>query len=266
MSDAMSGLSQKDTVVIDAVNTPDEKLWITIKDASDLLGYSERHMWRIVQKNAWESRKQLNISRKKTYVLRSDVEIFYKAEKERRKLEALKDPSSDIPVLPDKKAELDKTDLSMEGTLSGLSDKKTLPVILTEYKQIILDHQAKQEKLIKKSTLWKTTAIWISVIVILVSGIMTFWLSDLKISLSDTKKTLVTKERALSDNLNALSVNQKALADKEKLIVSLEENVEAKTGAIDSMKEEILKQASWINALEQNISKKRLGKLRMETE
>ena len=75
--------------------TGKSELWITIKDASDLLGISERHTWRILLENAWKTQKLLNEDRKKTYVLRSDVERYYKAEQERQKLEQLRfSPSS----------------------------------------------------------------------------------------------------------------------------------------------------------------------------
>ncbi len=68
------------------------ELWITIKDVSDLLGISERHTWRIALQNVWKTQKQLNKDRKKTYILRSDVEKYHNAERERQKLEQLKSP------------------------------------------------------------------------------------------------------------------------------------------------------------------------------
>lgn len=270
---------QRDTLVVDGVGTPDEKLWITIKDASDLLGCSERHMWRVVQKNIWETKKQLNISRKKTYILRSDVEMFYKAEKERRRLEALKGSSSDTSDISDKDTESDMSDKSSKLALSEMSDKKrlnSLPMILSEYKQTILDYQTKQEKLIGKAAFWKTSAIWILIAAFIVTGTVAFWLSDTRVSLSDMKtamsdikSNLSIKERALSDSRIALSESnialsdsQKALSDKRNQVLLLERATKTKTNALDSMKEINQGQAAWIATLENNISKKRLNKLK----
>ena len=63
---------------IENTETGKAELWITIKDASDLLGISERHTWRILLENGWKTKKLQNKDRKKTYVLRLVVEKTYK--------------------------------------------------------------------------------------------------------------------------------------------------------------------------------------------
>ena len=75
---------------IENTETGKTELWITIKDASDLLGISERHTWRILLENSWKTKKLQNKDRKKTYILRQDVEKYYKEEQERQGLEQIK--------------------------------------------------------------------------------------------------------------------------------------------------------------------------------
>ena len=274
MPDIKSDLSQKDAIVINDIGSPEETLWITIKDASDLLGCSERHMWRIVRQNAWETKKHLNISRKKTFILRSDVEKFYKEEKERQKLTHLQPPSSDNPAMPDKNGKNDMSDLLMKESLSDLSKNKqvqSLPLVLSEYKKAIVGYQEKQEQLVGKYTLWKTSAVWLIFIIISVSTLLSFWLYDNKSTLSDIKT-------ALSDSKNALADTKKSMADKEIQINSLKTNLINLSGKVNltqnaliNTKQDIItlqKEAEtnkqWIYTLEQNVPKEKVKQLKEE--
>ncbi|MBU4205201.1 hypothetical protein KKH26_03460 [Patescibacteria group bacterium] len=139
--------------------TGKSELWITIKDASDLLGISERHTWRIALQNAWKTQKLLNNDRKKTYILRADVEKYYQAERERQRLEQLR--SSDNPATSDIGV-FDKSDIKNKPK----SDIKNLPILLSDYRNMMVDLQKKQEQLIKNATLWKTTAIWLTILAV----------------------------------------------------------------------------------------------------
>ncbi|MBU4257583.1 hypothetical protein KKC04_04195 [Patescibacteria group bacterium] len=274
MSDIKSDLSQKDAIVINDIGSPEETIWITIKDASDLLGCSERHMWRIVQRNAWETKKHLNISRKKTFILRKDVEKFYKEEKERQKLANLQPPFSDNPDTPDKNVKNDMSDLLLKKSLSDMSENKqgySLPLVLSEYKKVMVEYQVKQEQLIEKSTHWKTSAIWLIFITVSISTLLGFWLYDNKSTLSDIKISL-------SDSKNALSDAQKTLSDKEIQInslktnlIDLSSNVSLAQNALINTKQDIItlqKEAAtnklWIYTLEQSISKEKIEQLKEE--
>src|SRR3989338_9116277 len=122
--------------------TGKSELWITIKDASDLLGVSERHNWRMALDNAWKTQKLLNQERKKTYLLRSDVEKYYRPERERQKLEQLK--PSDISDIASDMSGISEFDIPDKKNKS-MSDTKNLPILLSDYRNMMTELQKKQE-------------------------------------------------------------------------------------------------------------------------
>jgi len=205
------------------------ELWITIKDASDLLGISERHTWRIALQNVWKTQKQLNKDRKKTYILRSDVEKYHTTERERQRLEQLKSPSpsdtTDISDKPDKIGVFDKSDIKNR----QMSDIKNLPILMSDYRNILLEQQNKQEQLIKNATLWKTTAIWLTILAVFISGFLGFSLYDSRKMMSDIKRELSNRIKDLSDKATEtqkeLSIAKDALFQKEIQINKLEQAI-----------------------------------------
>jgi len=213
--------------------TGKSELWITIKDASDLLGISERHTWRIALQNAWKTQKLLNNDRKKTYILRADVEKYYQAERERQRLEQLRSPdtsdTSDIGVF-------DKSDIKNKPK----SDIKNLPILLSDYRNMMVELQKKQEQLIKNATLWKTTAIWLTVLAVFIGGFLGF-------SLYDSRKMMSDIKREMSDRINDLS-DKATEAQKE----------------LSSTKDALFQKEIWINKLEQTIPKEKIGELKAE--
>jgi len=213
--------------------TGKSELWITIKDASDLLGISERHTWRIALQNAWETQKLLNNDRKKTYILRTDVEKYYQAERERQRLEQLR--SSDNPATSDIGV-FDKSDIKNKPK----SDIKNLPILLSDYRNMMTELQKKQEQLIKNATLWKTTAIWLTILAVFIGGFLGF-------SLYDSRKMMSDIKREMSDRINDLS-------DKA---------TEAQK-ALSSTKDALFQKEIWINRLEQAISKEKIEQLKVE--
>jgi hypothetical protein len=220
--------------------TGKSELWITIKDASDLLGISERHTWRILLENAWKTQKLLNEDRKKTYVLRSNVEKYYQAERERQKLEELNSPPSsdtpDIHAKTDKVSEFDKSDIKNKPK----SDIKNLPILLSDYRNMMADLQKKQEQLIKNATLWRTTAIWLTVLAVFIGGFLGFFLYDSRKMMSDIKKEMTGRINDLSDKADT--------AQKELL----------------SAKDTLFQKEIWINKLEQTIPKEKIEQLKGE--
>jgi len=220
---------------IQDTETGKTELWITIKDASDLLGISERHTWRILLENAWKTQKLLNEDRKKTYVLRSDVEKYYKAEQERQKLEQLRS-SSDISDKTDKIVEFDKSDIKNKPK----SDIKNLPILLSDYRNMMTDLQKKQEQLIKNATLWKTTAIWLTVLAVFIGGFLGFFLYDSRKMMSDIKKEMTDRINDLSD---------KAETTQKELLTA---------------KDALFQKEIWITKLEQTIPKEKIEQLTAE--
>jgi hypothetical protein len=224
----------------DNTETGKTELWITIKDASDLLGISERHTWRIALQNVWKTQKQLNKDRKKTYILRADVEKYYQAERERQRLEQLKSPtSSDIPDISDNTSNigvLDKSDIKNKPK----SDIKNLPILLSDYRNMMADLQNKQEQLIKDATLWKTTAIWLTILAVFIGGFLGFSLYDSRKMMSDIKKEMSSRINALSDKANE--------AQKELL----------------TTKDTLFQKKIWINKLEQTMPKEKIEQLKAE--
>jgi len=216
------------------------ELWITIKDASDLLGISERHTWRIALQNVWKTQKQLNKDRKKTYILRADVEKYYQAECERQGLEQLRPlPSSDTPDISDKTdntSVFDKSDIKNK----PMSDSKNFPILLSDYRNMMADLQKKQEQLIKNTTLWRTTAIWLSVLAVFIGGFLGFSLYDSRKMMSDIKRELTSRINDLSDKANE--------AQRELL----------------TTKDALFQKKIWINRLEQTMPKEKIEQLKAE--
>ncbi len=220
--------------------TGKSELWLTIKDASDLLGISERHTWRIALQNSWKTQKLLNNDRKKTYILRADVEKYYQAERERQKLEQLKPPSlSDTPDISDKTDHtnvFDKSDIKNKPK----SDIKNFPILLSDYRNMMLELQNKQEQLIKNATLWKTTAIWLTILTVFISGFLGFFSYDSRKMMSDIKRETSKRINDLSDKV--------AEAQKE----------------LSSTKEALFQKEIWINKLEQVVPEEKRGELKIE--
>ena len=213
--------------------TGKSELWITIKDASDLLGISERHTWRIALQNAWKTQKLLNNDRKKTYILRADVEKYYQAERERQRLEQLR--SSDNPATSDIGV-FDKSDIKNKPK----SDIKNLPILLSDYRNMMADLQKKQEQLIKNAVLWRTTAIWLTVLAVFISGFLGFFLYDSRKMMSDIKKEMTGRINDLSDKAET--------AQKELL----------------TAKDALFQKEIWINKIEQTIPKEKIEQLKAE--
>ncbi len=214
------------------------ELWITIKDASDLLGISERHAWRVALQNTWKTQKLLNNDRKKTYILRADVEKYYQAERERQKLEQLSSfSSSDNPDISDKTDKIGEFDKS-DSKNKSKSDSKNLPILLSDYRNMMADLQKKQEQLIKSTTLWKTTAIWLSILAVFIGGFMGFFLYDSRKMMSDIKNEMSARINDLSDKTTE--------AQKELL----------------TAKDALFQKEIWINKLEQIMPKEKIEQLK----
>lgn len=224
--------------------TGKSELWVSIKDASDLLGISERHAWNIIIENSFQRKKLLNHSRKKTYVLRADIEKFHKEERERQKLEALKSPPlSEMSEISEKNGEFEMSE-SQKSRLSesqmALSERdfkvKNLPALLSEM-------QKKQETLLQQATKWRVTSIWISVVGIIVVGFLGFYLTDIKKALSEMGMALSEREKSLSESRKSLS----EISEREKEVIKA-----------------LSEREIWINKLEQNIPKERIEQLKAE--
>jgi len=224
-----------DTINIENAGTDKPELWITIKDASDLLGISERHAWRVITSHNFKTDKKLNKDRKKTYVLRADIEKYYQAEKERQRLAELRtSPPSDISDKSDKEPLFDKSDIA----LRPMSDIKNLPILLSDYRKMLADNQARQEALSKTVATWRTSTLWL-VFIVLVGGLLTGYI------FLDTKK-------AMSDRINDLSDKTGKMTD---IVLATQKD-------LLSTKEELFKRDLYIQKLETNISAGKLKELK----
>jgi len=228
-----------DTINIEKPDTDQSETWISIKDASDLLGISERHAWRVITSHNFKTEKKLNKDRKKTYVLRADIEKYYLAEKERQRLAELEtSPLSDISDKSDKEPLFDKSDIA----LRPMSDIKNLPILLSDYRKMLAENQARQEALSKTVATWRTSTLWL-VFIVLSGGLLAGYLY------LDTKKTMSDRITALSDKTEAMS--DIVLATQKDLL---------------STKEELFRRDLYIQKLEQSIPERRLEKLRGQNE
>jgi hypothetical protein len=234
-----------DTINIDNAGTSKQEHWITIKDASDLLGTSERHTWRIVQDNHFKTQKMLNQDRKKTYVLREDVEKFYHAEKERHRLEELKrtpiSDKSDIHDMSDIKGKFDMSDIGK----ASMSDIGKMPILMSDYRNILLELQKQQTQLIKREAVWRITTICVTVSTIAICSVAGLYIfdsrkamSDIKTEMSDIRRTMSDKEKAMSDIIT------KAQTD------------------LTETKDALYKRDLYINRLEQSLPKEKIDELK----
>jgi len=243
LAGAIPGLSpllfMADTINIEKPGTEQPETWISIKDASDLLGISERHAWRVITSHNFKTEKKLNKDRKKTYVLRADIEKYYLAEKERQRLAELEaSPPSDISDKSDKEPLFDKSDIA----LRPMSDIKNLPILLSDYRKMLADNQARQETLSKTVATWRTSTLWL-VFIVLAGGLLSGYLY------LDTKK-------AMSDRINDLSDKANKMSD---IVLTMQKD-------IVSTKEEVFKRDLYIQKLEQNIPESQLEKLKGQNE
>lgn len=213
------------------------ELWITIKDASDLLGISERHTWNIILENGFQRKKLLNKSRKKTYVLRVDIEKFYKEAQERQRLEALKPlPLSEISEKSEKRGEFEISESEkppLSESQMAISERdfkvKSLPALFSEM-------QNKQETLLKDATKWRVTAIWVSVLGVVVAGFIYLYLTDTKKALSEMNKAFSESQKALSEMSEREKQAIKTISEREIYIKDLEQNIPQ--GELDRLKAE----------------------------
>jgi len=214
---------------VEDIETGTAELWITIKDASDLLGISERHTWRILLENGWKTKKLQNKDRKKTYILRTNVEKYYKEERERQRVEQLKaPPSSDIHDISDKSDKESLLDMS-DIVKKPMSDIKNLPVLASDYRNALDNLQKRHEQLIADAVKWKTSTIWLAILAILVSVFMGFLLYDAKKTMSDNKKEMSDRINDMSDKAGVaqkeLLSAKEELFQKEVAILKLEQAV-----------------------------------------
>jgi len=219
---------------VDNEKTGEKELWITIKDASDLLSISERHAWNIISEHAFATKKLLNQSRKKTYVKQADIEKYHKDEQERQRLEALK------PSPLSEKSEMSEKDPQFEMSESLSERKKPLSesgTALSErpkpYLDLINELRLKQETLQKEVVKYRVTALWVSVLGLVIAVMLGLYLNETKKALSERENSLSESRKALSEmSERAFSLSErekeaiKTISDKENYIRKLEENID----------------------------------------
>ena len=253
-------MSDKDTIIVNDVGTDKEEIWITIKDASDLLGYSERHTWRIAQTNGWKTKKELNQLKRKTFVSRKDVEAFYNKERERRPLETL--DKSDKPAMPDKNPILDMSGKAMSDKFPALDSQKALPALLSEYKKSFSELQENKAQLLQKVTFWKTSLFWLIALTIITGGVFLYVLSDKVNILSEQKEALNNQKSLISllnSNISNLSDKLSSMSDN---VGSMSDKVTETQNNLDIINEQIIEKDKWINELKQYAPKPQLDQIR----
>jgi len=208
---------------IENTKTGKAELWVTIKDASDMLGISERHTWNVVLDNGFQRKKLLNKSRKKTYVLSVDIEKFRKGDSERQRLAALK--SSSLSEMSEKKGEFEMSEsdkASLSESRMALSERAFkaggIPALLSEM-------QNKQEILLKDLTKWRVTTFWVSVLGVVVAGFLYLYLADTKKVLSESRMALSESQKALSEMSEREKQAIKTISERELYVKDLEQRL-----------------------------------------
>lgn len=223
----------------------ESELWVTIKDASDLLGISERHAWNIITSNGLKSKKLLNQHRKKTYVLRADIEQFQKAEQERQRLEAIKASSlSEKSAISEKKGEFE---ISESGTTPISERGQAISEVAKSLPAMLKDMQTKQEVLQKDVVKWRVTAFWVTVLGLTIAGLF-------YVSLNEAKKSLSESQNAISEKDKVISQSQNALSEMSERVFTISEREKTEVQTLNDKE-------SYIKKLEDNIPKDKLEKL-----
>lgn len=103
---------------------------------------------------------------------------------------------------------------------------------LADYKQLVLAYKTKHAELVKTVTFWKTSVIWLAILTIGITVMVTFFLADTKRSLGESNKNITwlnNKLEVISNRLDRtqqeLRVTKKELEKKEMLIRELEKNM-----------------------------------------
>lgn len=255
----MPDKSDKDTIIIDDVGTDKSETWITIKDASDLLGYSERHTWRIAHQNGWKTKKELNQLKRKTFVLRKDAERFYDKERERQRLEALNKP--DNPDRSDKNAISDMSGKVMSDNFPAIDSQKTLPALLSEYKKSFTELQENQTKLLQKVTLWKTSLFWLIALTGIASGVFIYVLSDKTNTLSEQKLTINKQESLISQlNSNVVTLSGE-LSSMSGTVKNMSDKIAETQNNLNIAQRQIKNNAEWIETLEKAVPEEQIEQI-----
>ena len=249
-------MSDKDHIIVDKAGDH----WISVKDASDLLGCSERHVWRLALQHGWETKKEKSEKKRKTYVLRSAVVLFYEKERARHPLSPLS--NSDNPDMSDKKSLSDMPDIA-RSDLRPLSDaplsdlilapemRKSLPALLEDYAKT----KSREAVLIKRVALWQSSTFWLGVLAVAICGFLSYILSDFG-------KRLSVKETLLSEKEEALVASNTALVSLNATASSLSDKVLLMSDKVDLLNTQLRNSRSWINKVESLVPAKELDKLK----
>jgi hypothetical protein len=211
----------------------EHEVWITIKDASDLLGCSERHAWNVIAEKRIKTKKLLNQHRKKTYILRDDIEKYHREEQERDRLDSLRSsPLSEISEMSAKTTSEGESAMSerLSESRMALSERGTsIPALLKGL-------QKEKEALIQSSVKWRVTAISTGTLCLVAVVAMGASLKSLNKVLLERETRLSESQRslsAMSERALALSEREKeaikTIADREKYIQRLEDRIPAAT-------------------------------------
>lgn len=220
--------------MVDVNNIIDGENWITVKDASDLLGFSERHAWNFIKKHAIETKKELNKSRKVTYIRRKDIEKYAKEDDKRKKLGRLKDKALSEMSERDEKSYFEMS----ESQDKALSERRVaLPALFQ-----------KQEQLVKKAVKWRIIAVWLTLFMVTLSAGFYLLLKDRDKALSEREKALSESQEALSEMRNrafTLSEREKEAllqkAETEKELIKKEIDIMERDSLIEGLKKELNK-------------------------
>ena len=101
---------------------------------------------------------------------------------------------------------------------------------------MLSEMQNKQEILLQDVTKWRVTAIWISVLGVVIAGFLCLYLKDAKKALSEREKALSESQKALSEISEREKQAIKTLSEREFYIKGLEQSIPQ--GELDRLKKE----------------------------
>ncbi|UCC95053.1 MAG: hypothetical protein JSW40_09665 [Candidatus Omnitrophota bacterium] len=114
---------------------------------------------------------------------------------------------------------------------------------MLEHKKMILEYEAKQKRFVRRLSFWKTSCLWLAVLMVCASALLGYHVYEARKTLLESRKATALLSDRLNEVFGKLDESQRALAAKNK---------------------QLNKQGGWIYILEQSIPTKYREMLRKE--
>ena len=102
--------------------------------------------------------------------------------------------------------------------------------LLADYKQLVFEYRSKYASLVKKLHFWKTSCSWLFIFLLCAAAMMSVWLSDHRMSLTEDKKSI----SVLNKKLDSLS---EKLEKTQSQLLAAKDEISQKDNRIDKLEQ-----------------------------